>query len=187
MFMEREQNLVPEKLAGEGEEAAPANEAGLTVTMKTMELVVAGLLMLVAAIVMYDSVRVGAGWAFDGPQAGYFPFFIGLILFGASAATFAINLFSRTADLSSFVTKPALLLVAKVLAPTAVYLIVMYYVGIYIASALYICFFMMWLGKYSIRKAAPVGIAIPLILFWLFEIAFLIPLPKGPLEAALGF
>jgi hypothetical protein len=46
---------------------------------------------------------------------------------------------------------------------------------------------MMWLGKYSIRKAAPVGIAIPLILFWLFEIAFLIPLPKGPLEAALGF
>jgi putative tricarboxylic transport membrane protein len=187
MFMEREQNLVPEKLAGEGEEAASADEAGLTVTMKTMELVVAGLLMLVAAIVMYDSVRVGAGWAFDGPQAGYFPFFIGLILFGASAATFAINLFSRTADLSSFVTKPALLLVAKVLAPTAVYLIVMYYVGIYIASALYICFFMMWLGKYSIRKAAPVGIAIPLILFWLFEIAFLIPLPKGPLEAALGF
>jgi hypothetical protein len=187
MFMEREQNLVPENLAGEGEETAPAGQAGLTVTMKTMELVVAGLLMLVAAIVMYDSVRVGAGWAFDGPQAGYFPFFIGLILFGASAATFAINLFSRTADLSSFVTKPALLLVAKVLAPTAVYLIVMYYVGIYIASALYICFFMMWLGKYSIRKAAPVGIAIPLILFWLFEIAFLIPLPKGPLEAALGF
>lgn len=187
MFMEREQNLVPENLAGEGKEASPVGEAGLTVTTKTMELVVSGLLMLVAAIVMYDSVRVGAGWAFDGPQAGYFPFFIGLILFVASAATFAINLFSRTADLSNFVTKPALLLVAKVLAPTAVYLVVMYYAGLYVASAIYICFFMMWLGRYSIRKAAPVAIVIPIILFWLFEIAFLIPLPKGPLEAALGF
>ena len=46
---------------------------------------------------------------------------------------------------------------------------------------------MMWLGKYSIRKAVPVAIVIPLILFWLFEIAFLIPLPKGPLETALGY
>lgn len=186
MFMEREQNLVPESTPGE-EEQAPVDGAAFTVTTKTMELVVAGLLMLVAAIVMFDSFRVGMGWAFDGPQAGYFPFYIGLILFAASAATFAINLFSRTPDLSNFVTRPALLLVAKVLAPTVVYIAVMYYLGIYVASALYICFFMMWLGKYSIRKAAPVAIAIPLILFWLFEIAFLIPLPKGPLEAALGF
>jgi hypothetical protein len=152
-----------------------------------MELVVSGLLMLVASIVMYDSARVGAGWAFDGPQAGYFPFYVGLILFAASAATFAINLFSRTTDLSNFVTRPALLLVAKVLAPTVIYVAVMYYLGIYIASTLYICFFMMWLGRYSIGKAAPVALAIPLVLFWLFEIAFLIPLPKGPLEAALGF
>jgi putative tricarboxylic transport membrane protein len=187
MFMEREQNLVPESMPGKAEESAPISNAEHTVTMRTMELVVAGLLMLVAAVVMYDSIRVGAGWAFDGPQAGYFPFFIGLILFVASAATFGINLFSRTADRSNFVTKPALLLVAKVLAPTAVYLVVMYYVGIYVASAIYVCFFMMWLGKYSIRKAAPVAIAIPIILFWVFEIAFLIPLPKGPLEAALGF
>jgi putative tricarboxylic transport membrane protein len=187
MFMEREQNLVPESMPDEGEQAAPVDSAGLTVTTRTMELIVAGLLMLVASIVMYDSIRVGVGWAFDGPQAGYFPFYIGLILFAANAATFAINLFSRAPDLSNFVTRSALLLVAKVLAPTVVYLAVMYYLGIYVASAVYICFFMMWLGGYSIRKAAPVAIAIPLILFWLFEIAFLIPLPKGPLEAALGF
>ncbi len=96
MFMEREQNLVPESMPGEGEQTTPVDSAGLTVTTRTMELVVAGLLMLVASIVMYDSIRVGVGWAFDGPQAGYFPFYIGLILFAASAGTFAINLFSRT-------------------------------------------------------------------------------------------
>lgn len=187
MFMEREQDLVPESVPGEEEKSASVDAADRTVTTRTMELVVSGLLMLVAAVVMYDSVRVGIGWAFDGPQAGYFPFYIGLILFVASGATFAVNLFTRTADLSNFVTKPAILLVAKVLIPTMIYVAVMYYFGIYVASALYICFFMMWLGGYPIRKAAPVAIAIPLILFWLFEIAFLIPLPKGPLEAALGF
>lgn len=187
MFMEREQGLVSESVSGEEEKPASVNEADLTVTTRTMELVVSGLLMLVAAIVMYDSARVGLGWAFDGPQAGYFPFYIGLILFAASAATFAVNLFSRAPDLSNFVAKPALLLVAKVLVPTAAYIGVMYYLGIYVASALYICFFMMWLGRYPIRKAAPVAIVIPLILFWLFEIAFLIPLPKGPLEVALGY
>lgn len=158
-----------------------------TVTTRTMELVVSGFFMIVAAIVMYDSVRVGMGWASDGPQAGYFPFYIGLIMFTASAATFLINLLGRTPDLSNFVERSALRLVIKVLAPMIVYLGVMYYLGIYVASALYIGLFMMWLGKYSIAKTVPVAVLIPLFLFWLFEIAFLIPLPKGPLEAALGF
>ena len=53
--------------------------------------------------------------------------------------------------------------------------------------ALFITFFMWWLGKYRLVRAIPVGVAVPIILFWLFEIAFLIPLPKGPLEEALGY
>ncbi|MDQ2634178.1 MAG: tripartite tricarboxylate transporter TctB family protein [Pseudomonadota bacterium] len=152
-----------------------------------MELVIAGAFMALAAVVMYDSARVGIGWAFDGPEAGYFPFYVGLIMFLASAVTFAVNLIGRNPDTSNFVERSGLRLVFKVLVPTAVYAAVMYFLGIYVASAIYICFFMMWLGKYSIRKAAPVAIVIPLILFWLFEIAFLIPLPKGPLEAAFGY
>ena len=108
-------------------------------------------------------------------------------MFGASAATFVINLVGRHADESNFVGRAALRLVLKVLGPTAVYIVVMYFLGIYVASALYIGFFMMWLGKYSLPKTVPVAVIIPLVLFWLFEIAFLIPLPKGPLEAALGF
>ena len=176
--MAPEHDVIPEAVPGEDQS---------TVTTRVMELVVAGAFMILAGVVMYDSLRVGIGWAFDGPEAGYFPFYIGLIMFLASAVTFAFNLIGRNANTSNFVERSALRLVLKVLAPTAVYAGVMYFLGIYVASAIYICFFMMWLGKYSIRKAAPVAIAIPLILFWLFEIAFLIPLPKGPLEAAFGF
>jgi putative tricarboxylic transport membrane protein len=152
-----------------------------------MELVVSGFFMIVACLVMYDSARVGNGWAFDGPQAGYFPFYVSLIMFVASAVTFMVNLLGRTPNLSNFVERSALRLVLKVLAPTVVYLGVMYFLGIYVASALYIGLFMMWLGKYSLAKTVPVALLIPLVLFWLFEIAFLIPLPKGPLETALGF
>lgn len=176
--MAPEHDVIPEAVPGEDQS---------TVTTRTMELVVAGIFMVIAAVVMYDSVRVGMGWAFDGPEAGYFPFYIGLLLFGASAATFAISLFGRNVGTSNFVERASLRLVLKVLAPTAIYIVVMYFLGIYVASALYIGFFMTWIGKYSLAKTIPVSVIIPLVLFWLFEIAFLIPLPKGPLEVALGF
>lgn len=176
--MAPEHDVMPEAVPGEDQS---------TVTTRVMELVVSGAFMVLAGVVMLDSMRVGMGWAFDGPEAGYFPFYIGLILFLASAVTFATNLIGRNANTSNFVERSSLRLVLKVLAPTAVYIGVMYYLGIYVASALYIGFFMMWLGKYSLAKTVPVAVLIPLFLFWLFEIAFLIPLPKGPLEAALGF
>jgi len=152
-----------------------------------MELVVAALFMLAAAVVMYDSWRVGAGWAFDGPEAGYFPFYVGLIMFISSAITFGVQAFGKSPNLSNFVSRPALWLVLKVLIPTGVFVFLIGYLGLYVAAAIFITFFMCWLGRYSVVKALPVGIVIPLILFWMFEFAFLIPLPKGPLEAALGY
>ena len=171
-----EHDLVPDQESGER-----------TVSTRVMELVVAGLLMAVAVMVIADSLRVGAGWAFDGPEAGYFPFFIGLIMFVSSAVTFALNLFGKRPDLSNFVSSPALSLVLQVLAPSAGFVVLIWLLGLYVAAAIFICFFMTWLGKYPLAKALPVALAIPFILFWLFEKAFLIPLPKGPLEAALGY
>ena len=56
-----------------------------TVSNRVMELVVAAAFLAVSVVVMYDSNRLGASWAADGPEAGYFPFYIGLIMFVASA------------------------------------------------------------------------------------------------------
>jgi hypothetical protein len=174
----QEHDIIPESRPGQDER---------TVSTRTVELVVAGLLMAVAVVVMADSWRVGAGWAFDGPEAGYFPFYIGLLLFLSSAATFAIHLRASVPDTFNFVSRPALWLVLQVLLPSAAFVFLIWLLGIYVAAAIFIGFFMMWLGKYSLAKTVPVAIAIPIVLFWLFEIAFLIPLPKGPLETALGY
>ena len=175
--MSHEHDLVPEPQPGDQR----------TATTWVMELVVSGLLMAASVLVITDSLRVGVGWAFDGPQAGYFPFYIGLIMFFSSAATFLINLFGKRRDATNFVSRPALLLVLQVLWPSAAFVLLIWLLGLYVAAAIFIGFFMVWLGKYSLARAIPVSVTIPIILFWLFEEAFLIPLPKGPLEAALGY
>ncbi|MFG1345631.1 tripartite tricarboxylate transporter TctB family protein [Xanthobacter autotrophicus DSM 431] len=158
-----------------------------TVTNRTMDLVVAALFMGLAALVMSDSWRIGARWADDGPQAGYFPFYVGLILFIASTATLVQNLVTRHPDLGNFVDRSQLYSVLQVLVPTTVYVGLIFLLGIYVASAIFIAFFMWWLGKYPLAKIIPVAIGVPLMLFMMFEVWFLVPLPKGPLETALGY
>lgn len=158
-----------------------------TISTRAMELIVAALFMALSVVVMWDSSRIGAGWAADGPEAGYFPFYVALIMLLASAVTFVTNMTSATRDYSNFVDRSALMLVLKVLVPTIVYVVLIGYLGIYVAAAIYIAFFMAWLGKYPIVKIAPIAVLVPVFLFMMFEIWFLVPLPKGPLEAALGY
>jgi hypothetical protein len=136
---------------------------------------------------MWDSYRIGMGWASDGPEGGYFPFYVALIMFVSSAVTFVANMVTGTHDWSNFVERSQLMLVLKVLVPTIVYVILIGYIGIYVASAIFIAFFMIWLGRYPVYKVAPVALLVPLVLFMMFEVWFLVPLPKGPLETALGY
>ena len=157
-----------------------------TVSSRTMELIVAAAFMAVAGLVMYDSWRIGARWASDGPEAGYFPFYIGLIMFVASAATFGINLFAVSAS-SNFVGRSELKQVMQVLIPTIVFVVAIGYLGLYVAGAIFITYFMIVLGKYPAWRVAPIAVLVPLVLFMMFEVWFLVPLPKGPLEAALGY
>lgn len=68
-----------------------------------------------------------------------------------------------------------------------IYGVAIFYVGIYVASAALVLWFMRGLGGFSLRQAVPVAAALVLLAFFVFEIWFLVPLPKGPVEQALGF
>jgi hypothetical protein len=146
---------------------------------------VAAFFMLLGAIVIYDSVRLGAKWGSDGPQPGYFPFYLGVIICICSAATFAVGLRMPKEENVSFVGVGALKLVLSVLIPSAVYVGVVGWLGIYVTSAIFVAFFMRWLGKYPWWKVALVSIGNSVVFFLIFEVWFLVPLPKGPLEALL--
>src|SRR3954468_14089036 len=86
---------------------------------KSAEIVVAALFLLLGAIVVYDSVRLGARWADDGPQAGYFPFYIGLLVCISSV----INLVAAAVrkEERAFVGAEQLKLVLAVLVPSVIY------------------------------------------------------------------
>ena len=136
---------------------------------------------------MADSRRVGAGWADDGPQAGYFPFYIGLILCFASVWTLWRVLFSGKDTIGVFVSDKKLRLVLSVFIPSMIYVAAIYFIGIYVASALFIGAFMYWHGRFPWTKIVPVSLLVPVAVFLLFEVWFLVPLPKGPLEALIGY
>ena len=152
-------------------------------TVRTLELVVAGLLFLLGAVVMFDSVRVGAKWADDGPQAGYFPFYVGLLICFSTAVVMYRALGDRAKAAKTFVTRGAFRQVLWMLVPSIVYVALIKPAGLYVASTLFIAFFMRRLGRYPWLTTIVVAVGVSVVFFLLFEVWFKLPLPKGPLEA----
>ena len=158
------------------------------VSIRTMDIVVALILLGLAGIVIADSLRLGVRWReIEGPGAGYFPFYIGLLLAISSAVVLLRAVFDRPAAARIFVSKPAFRQVLAVLVPLVAYVAAVGIIGIYVASAIYIALFMWHFGRYSPLRGAAVGIGVALALFLMFEIWFLVPLPKGPVEEFLGY
>jgi putative tricarboxylic transport membrane protein len=154
---------------------------------KSAELAVAALFLLFGAIVIVDSVRLGFGWQeIHGPRPGYFPFYIGLIMCVASLVNVGRALMVRGADNKTFVEVGQLKMVLAVLVPTALYALLVTWIGIYASSVLFIGFFMRWLGKYPWWKVFAVSLGTAVVLYLVFEKWFKVPLPKGPLENLLG-
>ena len=165
----------------EGEESQGSGRAAIS--QKGAEIVAAVLFFAIGALVVWDSVRLGWRWGEDGPQAGYFPFYIGALICISSLINLVAGL--RMGKAKGFVEVGQLKLVLSVLVPTAVYVALIGFLGIYVSSILFIAFFMRWLGKYEWWKLAAVSIGNSVFFFVIFEVWFKIPLPKGPLEALL--
>lgn len=158
-----------------------------SLSTRTVEIIVATVLFGLGLLVVYDSHRIGSGWAPDGPQAGYFPFYIGSIICFASVWTALQAFLAKDANRKPFIGPGKLKPVLSVLIPATIYVVAIYFIGIYVASAFFIGIFMWWQGKFGLTKIIPVSLGVPISMFLLFEVWFLVPLPKGPLEALFGY
>lgn len=157
------------------------------VSNRTMDIVVAALLIALSSLYVWDSWRIGFGWIEgQGPAAGFFPFWIAIIMGGASLVNL-VRAFARRepGGEESFVSRTAMGRVLMVLVPTALYVFLIHVLGIYVASALFIVGFML-VSREPIVTSLLVGLGVPVALFFMFEKWFLVPLPKGPLEAMFG-
>jgi hypothetical protein len=152
------------------------------------ELLLALGMLAVAVIVIVDARRVGTGWdEFDGPRAGYFPFYIGCLLLAASGWIALKQLLGWRRDNPDFATRKQLTNVWAITWPMSVYVALVAPIGIYFSSALLIAFFMRRHGKYRVLPISAVALGVPLFFFLVFERWFLVALPKGPIEAFFGF
>jgi hypothetical protein len=158
-----------------------------SVSVRWPELITALALMATALLVIGDSLRVGIGWADDGPRSGYFPFYVGMLLLLASGWVAAGQLWrwSRTAEV--FAEREQIRSVLSILVPMVVYVGLIAVLGIYLASMGLIGYFMIRHGKHSVPLTAAVAVGVPVLFFVVFERWFLVQLPKGPIEALLGF
>jgi hypothetical protein len=158
-------------------------ESRVAVPTYVVEAVVACVLLLLGLVVVYDSQRIGARWAADGPGAGYFPFYLGIILVISSAGILYQCLRGKNKNIRLFVDRTQFTRVMAVLIPALFYVLAIELVGIYVASAVYIALFMIMLGKYPWIKSVITGLAVNAVLFVMFEVWFKVPLYKGQLDA----
>ena len=141
--------------------------------------------MLLGGIVLFDAIRLGIGWGTDGPKSGFFPFWLALIMVVTCGIIILQTLWRSSRE--AFVTRVQLGPVLQVFWPAVAMVFLTHFVGLYVASALYIGFYMRWVGRHSWFAVAGLSIAIPVISFLIFESWFLVPMPKGPLENWLGY
>jgi hypothetical protein len=166
---------------------APAEESPPVASTRTVECVVYLLLTGLALLLAFDNWRTGMGWEADGPQAGYFPFYLSHILAAASIFGLVSIFLSRMDEGKIFVTRDQLRRVIQVFIPTLLFCLATQWLGLYVASFLLIAGFMWKVGRIALWKSLLTAFVFSVTMFVTFDIAFDVIMPKGPLEALFGY
>jgi putative tricarboxylic transport membrane protein len=153
--------------------------------MRTADLTTALALMGIGALVVWDALRLGIGWGSDGPQSGFFPFWLAVIVV-VCCACIAFTAVRRPSR-APFIKREQIEPVLKALVPAAAFVLLTGLVGLYVAAGLYLGVYMRWIGRYSWVAIILLSVAFPVVTFFVFEKWFLVPMPKGPLETWLGY
>lgn len=165
---------------------APEANSPAVADTNTVELVVMLLLLALAAVLGFDNWRTGASWDSTGPQAGYFPFYLSVILGGAALYGIGAAMVKRGRGAEVFVTRAQFRRVLQVFVPTLLFCVAMQWLGLYVASFLLVSSFMAVIGKIAWWKSLLTAFVFVALMFVVFDVAFDVIMPKGPLEAAFG-
>ena len=148
--------------------------------MRKADIGFALLLLVVAILVAWESLRLDIGWGLNGPQGGFFPFWLAvglaiccLIIVGHALRSTALGLRQPLVRPGGW--GPIL----KVAVPATAMVALTEMIGLYPAAALYIGFYMRWIGKHHWLLVLAVSIGVPVCSYVIFDKWFLIPMPKG--------
>jgi putative tricarboxylic transport membrane protein len=166
---------------------APEADSPPVTSTRSVDIAVSVLLLAFAALMAVDNWRTGMSWEATGPQAGYLPFYLSVILAGASLYGLAATFFKRAEASETFVTRAQLRRVLQVFIPTFLFCLATQWLGLYVASLLFVAGFMRIIGRIAWWKSLLTSFLFALIMFLTFDVAFDVIMPKGPLEAAFGY
>jgi len=157
--------------------------------MRKADIVCALIILGVGALIMYDSIRLHIGWGLEGPRAGFFPFLmsLGVVIGCLIVVSNAIRRKGVAKSTKPFIAPGALKPVLRVVLPAALMVFLTHYIGLYVAAALYMAFYMRLIGKHRWRTVLLISILLPAGFYYVFDKLFLIPMPSGTLLAKLGF
>jgi len=156
------------------------------ITSRVVDVVVSLLLLALAALLAFDNWRTGMSWDSTGPQAGYFPFYLCLILAAACSYGLVKEFIARKGSGEVFVTREQFGRVLQVFFPTLAFCLVTQWLGVYVASFLLVAGFMAYIGRIAVWRSLLTALLFVLAMFVTFDIAFDVIMPKGPLEALFG-
>jgi putative tricarboxylic transport membrane protein len=179
--------ITPEKEIVVEDADAPAEDSPPVVGTNSVEMAVYVLLLGLATLLAFDNIRTGIGWASDGPMAGYFPFYLCIVLAAASLYGLVTTFVARAKSDDVFVTRDQIRRVLQVFIPTLLYCFFTQWLGLYVASFLLVAGFMRVIGRIAVWKCLVTSLVFVLAMFVTFQIAFDVIMPLGPLERALGY
>jgi hypothetical protein len=173
-----------EIVAGNPDE--PEDDSPPLVGQRAVETATLAVVLAFALLMAWDNWRTGISWESTGPQAGYFPFWVSVILAGACIFGLVREFLRRAVPAGPFVTRSQFKRVLQVFVPTLLYVPATQWLGLYVASFILIAGFMMFVGHIKPWKSLLTAFVFSVAMFVTFEIAFDVIMPKGPLERLFG-
>ena len=177
--------LDAEIVAGDPDE--PEDHSPAVAGQRAVETATLAIVLAFALLMAWDNWRTGIGWESTGPQAGYFPFWVAMILAGACSFGIVTEILARATPAGAFVSRNQFRRVMQVFVPTLAYVPVTQWLGLYVASFLLIAGFMYFIGRIKPWISLLTAFIFSASMFVTFDVAFDVIMPKGPLERLFGY
>jgi putative tricarboxylic transport membrane protein len=176
--------------AQQAQEAQPPEDdedrSPAVVGRRPVEVATLSLVLAFALLMMWDNWHTGARWESTGPQAGYFPFYVSLILAGACLWGLVTEAMARGVPSDPFVRRNQFGRVLQVFVPTLLYVPAVQWLGIYLSSFILVAGFMRFVGRIRWWACLVTAFVFAASMFAVFDVAFDVIMPKGPLERLFG-
>lgn len=153
----------------------------LRISIRAVELGLVICLLLLSILLVWESFRLGPGWGPSGPEPGFFPFSLTVLLILGVLGVLYINVYRQPNLEPFFKVSEEIEDVLKVGIPIAVAVFVLRWLGIYVTAGLYLAFFMAWYGKFRWYQALAGGIILPVIMWVVLREGFNISMPMSAL------